>query len=136
MKTYKTITPLRELKTRGMYTKEPKKNQNKKNWNLLSERPAKCDSTIIFANAFRKFHKRKIVDFFILIFIRLLDGSQNSFVVIHELSQVQMEISAAQKLWYSAFVIQLSFAMNLKRELFFFVLLHWAWSFIKNYAWI
>lgn len=29
----------------------------------------------------------------------VLDGSQNSFGVIHELSQVQMEISAAQKLW-------------------------------------
>lgn len=56
--------------------------------------------------------------FFILIFIRLLDGSQNSFVVIHELSQVQMEISAAQKLWYSAFVIQLSFAMNLNESFF------------------
>lgn len=72
--------------------------------------------------------------FFILIFIRLLDGSQNSFVVIHELSQVQMEISAAQKLWYSAFVIQLSFAMNLNES--FFCVLALGMKLHQKYAWI
>lgn len=83
-------TFVRELKTRGINERSRKKTNKKKNKktsrkrreekrNLLSKRPAKCDSTIIFANAFRKFHKRKIVDFFNINF-HSFAGRQPKFI--------------------------------------------------------